>query len=304
MSDSNNPAFPDFGKLVPGFDFLQNLTRQASSAAKNIPSMPSMPSMGNWVAPTLNVEELDKRIQELKAVQFWLDQNATALKATVQALEVQKMTLATLQGMNVSMNQMAEAFTVKSPEPESKPHSFEGLEVPETSYQKKAESTAKTSKPSDAKAAPDGEQTAAVPGVIDPLQWWGALTQQFQTIANSAMKEVASRPPVTGLDEGLAQGMKAAGDMAEQASRRMAESVGEASDMVSSALRGAPAWPVPGKTAAPKKPASRSTAGASKKAPAKGSAKASAKSSAKTAKTPAKTGAKTSAARKSSARNR
>ena len=44
------------------------------------------------------MEELDKRIDELKAVQFWLDQNAMALKATIQALEVQKMTLATLKG--------------------------------------------------------------------------------------------------------------------------------------------------------------------------------------------------------------
>jgi hypothetical protein len=44
------------------------------------------------VAPTLNVEELDKRIQELgRSVQFWLDQNATALKATDPGTEVQKM---------------------------------------------------------------------------------------------------------------------------------------------------------------------------------------------------------------------
>ena len=58
-------------------------------------------------APTMSVEELDKRIQELKAVQFWLEQNARAITATVvQALEVQKMTPATLQGMNVAMGDM------------------------------------------------------------------------------------------------------------------------------------------------------------------------------------------------------
>lgn len=49
-----------------------------------------MPNMASWVAPTLSVEELDKRIQELKTVQFWLEQNTNALKATIQALEVQK----------------------------------------------------------------------------------------------------------------------------------------------------------------------------------------------------------------------
>jgi hypothetical protein len=39
----------------------------------------------------------EKRIEELKAVHFWLEANSKALGATVQALEVQKMTLATLK---------------------------------------------------------------------------------------------------------------------------------------------------------------------------------------------------------------
>lgn len=289
MSDSNNPAFPDFGKLVPGFDFLQNLTRQAGSAAKAIPAMPSL---GNWVAPTLNVEELDKRIQELKAVQFWLDQNATALKATIQALEVQKMTLATLKSMNVSMNEMAEAFSIKpaSAEP-AKAHSFAGLEVPDTSYQKKSQADKTQTADEADDAAPDTNQTATVPGVIDPLQWWGALTQQFQTIANSAMKEVSARSPAAGLEQGLAQGMKAAGDMAEQASRRMAESVGGATELMSNALA-TPAWPAAGKTA-PRKSGSRAAAPAGKTSAAGARRKTTSAGAAKTAKTTASTSAKT-----------
>jgi len=98
MSDTS--AF-GFGKFVPGFDFLQNLGQAANPGAKGSPQ--GMPNMASWVAPTLNIEELDKRIQELKTVQFWLEQNTNALKATIQALEVQKMTLSTLQGMNVNM---------------------------------------------------------------------------------------------------------------------------------------------------------------------------------------------------------
>ena len=89
MSDINDTGF---GKFIPGFDFLQNLTKGASQ------SVPQMPNMGSWIAPSLDADELDKRISELKTVQFWLDQNAKALSATVQALEVQKMTLATLKG--------------------------------------------------------------------------------------------------------------------------------------------------------------------------------------------------------------
>ena len=105
MSD-NNPSY-GFGKFVPGFDFLQNVARGTSQA------LPQMPNLSNWVAPTLNVDELEKRIGELRAVHFWLDQNSKALAATIQALEVQKMTLATLKGMNVSMTEMAEALKLK-----------------------------------------------------------------------------------------------------------------------------------------------------------------------------------------------
>ena len=172
MSDADQAHFPDFGKLVPGFDFLKNLSAQSAAGAP--PAMPGMAQLGGWVAPTLNVEELDKRIAELKAVQFWLDQNAAALKATIQALEVQKMTLVALQGMNVNMNEMARAFTARmpgaapAPEPAAKPQ-----------------------------AAPDSSAKAAEgAAAIDPMQWWGALTQQFQSIAQAAMKEAPARKPV------------------------------------------------------------------------------------------------------------
>ena len=104
MSDTSNFGF---GKFVPGFDFLQSLAKGASS------SIPQLPNLSNWVAPTISVEELEKRIDELKAVQFWLEQNSRALTATVQALEVQKMTLATLKGMNFSMGDVASAFKLK-----------------------------------------------------------------------------------------------------------------------------------------------------------------------------------------------
>jgi hypothetical protein len=173
MSDADQAHFPDFGKLVPGFDFLKNLSAQ--SAASAAPAMPGMAQLGGWVAPTLNVEELDKRIAELKAVQFWLDQNATALKATIQALEVQKMTLTALRGMNVNMNEMAQAFTARmpgaapAPEPAAKPQ-----------------------------AAPDSSAKAAEgAAAIDPMQWWGALTQQFQSIAQAAIKDASARNPIT-----------------------------------------------------------------------------------------------------------
>lgn len=138
-----------FQNFAPGFDFLQGLVQNAGAA---------MPGIGQWVAPTLDPQELDKRIQELRTVQFWLEQNVRMLSTTVQALEVQKMTLSTLRTMNVQMGDLREALTPKSAEPAPAP---------------------------DAAAQPDDKPAAAV----DPMQWWNALTQQFGEIAANAIKD-------------------------------------------------------------------------------------------------------------------
>ena len=177
MSDAS--AF-GFGKFVPGFDFLQNLGQAANPGAKGSPQ--GMPNMASWVAPTMNIEELDKRIQELKTVQFWLEQNTNALKATIQALEVQKMTLSTLQGMNVNMADLANAFTAKMPDLNAGSEAKVAEEAPasETPASETPESATK-------------ESAAKEPPAVDPMQWWGALTQQFQNIAAAAVKDVAAK---------------------------------------------------------------------------------------------------------------
>ena len=197
MSDSPDSGF---GKFVPGFDFLQSLAKGASS------SIPQMPNLTNWVSPSLNLEELDKRVEELKAVHFWLDQNSKALGATIQALEVQRMTLATLKGMNFNMGDVANALKLKA------------ADSVVSSVQKvteKAASTAKTisgvasdmahsvtgsSKPSKAKPA------SGISGLVDPLQLWGSLTQQFQQIAAGAMKE-ASRNTAIDATKNMVDGL-------------------------------------------------------------------------------------------------
>ena len=200
MSD---PSAFGFGQFVPGFDFLKNLTKSAAQAQ---PATGAMPGMASWVAPTLSIEEIDKRIQELKAVQFWLDQNATALKASIQAMEVQKMTLSTLQSMNVNMADLAKAFTAKppsthsptrdaaAPQAASAPKSslFTAKPAPQTATQ----ASSQTPVDQDASNAdPDQVQAAdaVAPSAVDPMQWWNALTQQFQAIASTAMKDVGSQ---------------------------------------------------------------------------------------------------------------
>ena len=170
---------PAFTKLVPGFDFLQGLVKNAGSA---------LPNIGQWVAPTLNPEELEKRIEELRTVQFWLEQNARMLGATIQALEVQRMTLSTLKTMNVQMDDLRESLKIRMPGSSDKPVEDESSDADS------APASAKTaSKPSARKTAPakGGKAEPSTPPV-DPMQWWGALTKQFTQLATSAMKDSAT----------------------------------------------------------------------------------------------------------------
>lgn len=213
---SSTPDMSSFGKFVPGFDFLQNLAKQADGGAAQ--SIPQLPNLGNWVAPTLNVEELDKRIEELKTVQFWLDQNALALKATIQALEVQKMTLATLKGMNFNFGDVANAFKLKAADSVmSGIHkvterasdaaatvgnfagSVSGTVAPKQAAAKK--STKKITKTTSNTAAP-----AVIASMVDPMQLWGALAKQFGEIANTAMKDAAKQTAID-VTKGVAKGM-------------------------------------------------------------------------------------------------
>jgi len=189
MSDHPNLGF---GKFVPGFDFLQNL-------AKGAQTLPQLPNLSNWIAPTLNVEELEKRVSELKAVHFWLDQNSKALGATIQALEVQKMTLATLKGMNFNMSELANAMKLNTET------MFSGMQMMSAKAAEAAESvsdavshaatrTPPRKKEAPAKPASKPASAAATASIVDPMQWWGALTQQFQQIASSALKDAAAHP--------------------------------------------------------------------------------------------------------------
>ncbi|MFN4005569.1 MAG: PhaM family polyhydroxyalkanoate granule multifunctional regulatory protein [Hylemonella sp.] len=163
---------------VPGFDFLQQLAQGGAA------------SWAQWVAPTLDAQALEQRIGELKAVQFWLDQNAAALKATIQALEVQKMTLQTLQSMNVPLGwppggkPAAQAAPTAAPAPAAAaaqtPAAPAAVSRPRAARRSRA---AQSATPQSAPAAP----------LADPLQLWGALAQQFQRIAAQALQETAAR---------------------------------------------------------------------------------------------------------------
>ncbi|WP_394788810.1 PhaM family polyhydroxyalkanoate granule multifunctional regulatory protein [Rhodoferax sp.] len=246
MSDS--PGF-DFSKFVPGFDFLQSLGKGAAA------STPAMPAMGGWVAPTINVEELEKRITELKAVQFWLDQNAVALKATIQALEVQKMTLATLKGMNFSMTDLASAFKLK-PEASSPPAAAKPAAPAPEPAAAPAPAPAAEAEPAKDEAA------AAAPGVVDPLKWWSSLTDQFQQIAGAALKDAGTQAALEKsknlASNFAADALKSVGALAK-AARKTVVPPGDTKPAASA--KKPAAKKAPAKKAAAKKPAAKKSAG-------------------------------------------
>jgi len=184
MTSGNNPLLT---QLMPGFDFMRQFAQAAVDKS-------ATPPLAGWVAPIVSVEELDKRIADLRAVLFWLEQNGQVLRATVQALEVQKMTLAALQGMNLNLADIAKAISV--PVHVSSAAQDSSATARGTASGADSDSDPATTKPASAAAQPPA------PAMTDPLQWWGALTQQFQTIAASTLREaVQATPPASPTPE-------------------------------------------------------------------------------------------------------
>jgi hypothetical protein len=91
MSEQNPPGDP--------FEFLKKMWG---------PMGQSLPGM---VTPTLDVNEIEKRINELKSVETWLSMNLNMLKMTIQGLEMQKATLSAFQAMGAAAQQHAGAPT-------------------------------------------------------------------------------------------------------------------------------------------------------------------------------------------------
>ncbi|MDI1259958.1 PhaM family polyhydroxyalkanoate granule multifunctional regulatory protein [Aquabacterium sp.] len=178
---SGGDASSAFGGLGAGMSFFQDWMKAAGSALPNLQAAQGLggKSATPWSLPTLDPEELDKRIQDLKTVQFWLEQNSRLIGMTIQGLEVQRMTLTTLRGMNVSMDAVRESLKARtaSPAPAEDPE-------PEP-----------TAPPPSATADESADQPA-----VNPLRWWDTLTQQFSNLANQAVQ----------VAQASAQGMEAA----------------------------------------------------------------------------------------------
>jgi len=265
----DTPRASAFSGLGAGLDFFQDWLKAAGSALPNMPGHTANPGLSSWAMPTLDPEELDKRIQDLKTVQFWLEQNSRMVAMTIQGLEVQKMTLSTLKGMNVSMDSlrdalkarnvasdMAAAFAATTAPPASSPAS-PFASRPSAPPAPEPEATGSDDPPADtASAASSGDASAGAGAgaeLINPMRWWDTLTEQFTHLASQASQ--TAQTVGTSMSDLLAQ--------TQQAANASTAAATEASAQTASASQ----------TAAGKSPARKTAPKATPKAPAKPAAK-------------------------------
>ncbi|MBY8610030.1 MAG: alginate biosynthesis protein AlgP [Burkholderia sp.] len=140
---------------------------------------PSLSSMSDMMSPLTSVEELDKRITDLRAVEQWLKLNLSMLQSAIQGLEVQRATLATLRAFGAfaqsSMSAAEEAAVA-------------------------AAQAAKAAPSGDASPAPDAAEAPAgdAQQAFDPAGWWNLLQSQFNQLASLAMAQPGMQPAAPG----------------------------------------------------------------------------------------------------------
>jgi hypothetical protein len=204
---------------IPGMtdtlDFVKKLWGSMSIPGANMASVPGMSSLSGIASPALTVEDLDKRIADLKAVEGWLNVNLSMLRGTIQTMEVQRSTLVTLKSMGASMAEAMRQSGVSADKMANTPFApFFGLgaqgAVPAAAA---AAATPAPAKPSAPPAAGAGNADAAadVPGAASAMPaavaWWNILQEQFTQAVATAMT-----PPPPAADAGPpAAGTPAAG---------------------------------------------------------------------------------------------
>jgi hypothetical protein len=108
-------GMPDFNQSV---EMMKNMWSNAAKGSpdKTSPSFgfPGMSTLNPFGIPVVDIEELDKRIKDLKSVEAWLTLNLNVLQTTIQGLEVQKATLSTLHGIAETMRSSTNSAPEKS----------------------------------------------------------------------------------------------------------------------------------------------------------------------------------------------
>jgi hypothetical protein len=207
MEKQNMPGMASFGAMTDSLEMMQKMWSNMG-----IPGL---------VMPTLSVEEINKKISDLKAVEAWLSLNMNMLRGTIQSLEVQSGTLATLQSMSAAMGANASNMA-NAPKADQASPSPPPFESPFSSSQQPADKSTSEAAPAEAAktgfefpfwgmpasvpatpaaapavaaenkkpaaAASEASPAAALPAA-NPAAWWNALQDQFVQAVNSAVTE-------------------------------------------------------------------------------------------------------------------
>ncbi|HEU4621735.1 MAG TPA: PhaM family polyhydroxyalkanoate granule multifunctional regulatory protein [Burkholderiaceae bacterium] len=213
-----------------GVDFMRNFWSSATSS-------PQLQGMASFVTPTLNVEELDRRIKDLKSVESWLAANAAMLRATVQTLEVQRNTIAAIKSFGAAMSGEASetpatsnlppgwpmntpsaapserrAQTDESPSPKAPPKPAETADNAGTT-----DTTGTSSPPLGASAAANVGAAIASQAANASLQnaaaWWNLLQDQFAKVASQAMVEPKASDEEPGVETHAGGSVEVRGDV-------------------------------------------------------------------------------------------
>lgn len=200
---------PQSAGMTDTLEFVKKLW-----GSMNIPGT-GMPGMHS---PTLSVDELDKKIADLKAVESWLNLNLGMLRGTIQALEVQRGTLATLKAMSDSMAQamqragsdpaMAAPFAQFFAQAGKATPAQDGAAPQAPSSQQAERPAAPASAVTDAPASQDqagpASANAAMPAAV---AWWNLLQDQFRQAVAGAMpaSTAAADTPAAAPGGGAAQ---------------------------------------------------------------------------------------------------
>lgn len=162
MQKPNVPGGAAVGAMTDTLDFVTKMW-----GSMGIPGM---------VAPTLSVDEIDKKIADLRAVESWLTLNMNMLRGTIQGLEVQRGTLSALQSMGVALGAAGKPSDEQAPPFESPFESpFAAAETPAAAVPAAAAAMA---------GLPD-LNTA----LVDPNAWWNILQEQFKQAVSRAVAE-------------------------------------------------------------------------------------------------------------------
>ena len=229
-----NPQMPGAAVMTDTLDFVKNLWGSMS-----VPGL---------TAPTLSVEELDKKINDLKAVEGWLNLNMSMLRGSIQALEVQRGTIATLKSVGASL---AAAVNQGQGQAGGDKSIFDANPYASAFFHhaRAAEQQPAAPAPSPAPQPEAKPEANPDPGaqMANPAVWWNMLQDQFKQAVSTAMAS-ESLLTAAGLRCARAAGRGAtpAGAPARAAAQDQPQ---QQPDLAEPAARKAPAKRAPAKSA-------------------------------------------------------